>query len=735
MNEVNLVDDIFLKRYDFEASIFCTYGLNLNFLENYLMKLDALASCDNICIFTDSSTYDSFINESYTPRWLNRKYLVNRIRTRGVFHPKLYMLASEKKAIIGIGSANLTREGIASNMELLSTFEVSEKDNYYAPLLKDCIDYISRIAHVTKSKKAIDMVEIFKQVSSTYLNSISTNDIHFIHNLDRPIIEYIKEYSGDQHIKKIQIISPFFDTKLTPLKSLREAFPSCKYEFYLQKKKSNFPKDLFDEIRPFTTLMHYKRIERYLHGKAVLIHGEKSIILFMGSANFTKSALLTSAAEGNYEIGLIGIINNDISENILHPSGKKAEIIKKINEIEVTAPSKYEPGVDYIDYITEAVLQNNQITISVNPDITRQKFIPKRIRLLDFNDGRFEDKFPENFTFELTPKIKNVLHGKIAVQIIGTDMENNVSRESNIAWIVELEQKTGDSMHRKMRRIYVDPFALISVLKEIFETGSEEEIRAFLLKFDIPLDLILPPHNRHGHEITRTKGNIEGILPTHHGYIFNAAIINAYTDCLERLCSKLQRHVENPQINKIGNFLMIISSLYALIWFINSEIVYTQYINSKIITPEQWAVIREYYEILFKYTDKGWSIVWSEGGYRDAINNKIKKVRRDERENKIKDFEIHIMEDYKETVDELISIQLGTIEMFGNLKNTLSVRVGYSDPIKPVIFPNDIFLQPLRIQNIKDSIYTIKNRFIKSNNAASSLQSEVIGLLTNEEKN
>ena len=75
MDEVSLVDNIFSKNYNFEACILCTYGLNLNFLENYLMRLEALGSCNNICIFTDSSTYNSFISESYTPRWLNRKYL------------------------------------------------------------------------------------------------------------------------------------------------------------------------------------------------------------------------------------------------------------------------------------------------------------------------------------------------------------------------------------------------------------------------------------------------------------------------------------------------------------------------------------------------------------------------------------------------------------------------------------------------------------------------------------
>lgn len=164
MKNVNLVETVFSKNYHFESGILCTYGFNLNFFENYLMKLDTLYTCDNICIFTDSCTYDGFITGSYSPRWLNKKYLVNRLKTGGVFHPKLYLFASEKKAVVSIGSANLTRDGIASNLELLSVFEISEKVPAYAPLLRDCIEYVRRLAQITKSKNTVDQVDTFNQL-------------------------------------------------------------------------------------------------------------------------------------------------------------------------------------------------------------------------------------------------------------------------------------------------------------------------------------------------------------------------------------------------------------------------------------------------------------------------------------------------------------------------------------------------------------------------------------------
>jgi len=335
MQSANLVEDLFDKNYQFEACILCTYGLNLHFFENYLMKLSGLYSCDTVSIFTDSSTYDSFITESYQPRWLNKKYLVTRIKTGGVFHPKLYMFAAAKKALIGVGSANLTRDGIASNLELLSVFEVSESNTIFAPLLNDCITYARSLAQKAKSKKADAQIEEFVNVCGHYLHGDTSQTIRFVHNLEKPLLGAIKEYLQDTSITKIQVVSPFYDTDLTPYRELRKMYPDSKFEMYLQQKKSNFPRELFSEIKSKASLLLYKNIDRYMHGKAILFHTVDSVYLFTGSANFTRSALCLTPPAGNYEIGLLGVISKKTAAQLLDPAGKKAVLVKKPEEIEV----------------------------------------------------------------------------------------------------------------------------------------------------------------------------------------------------------------------------------------------------------------------------------------------------------------------------------------------------------------------------------------------------------------
>jgi hypothetical protein len=710
MKGTNLVETIFSKNFQFESGILCTYGLNLNFFENYLMKLESLYSCDNICILTDSSTYDSFIKESYVPRWLNKKYLVNSLRTNGVFHSKLYMFASEKRAVIGIGSANLTRDGIASNLELLSTFEISGKDQTYAYLLRDCIAYVRQLALITKSKNAIDRIDMFNQLCQAYVNGGPPGTIHFVHNLDKPIIEAILEYVHGQRISKIEILSPFFDTGLQPLKVLQETFPGASFEIYFQQKKSNFPKETFHEIKTHPILMVYRNVERYLHGKAILLSSDDGTILFKGSANFTYPALLAKASKGNYEIGLLGRVDKETKDIILCPTGKRADKVKDVNQIEVVSSREFEPERLLIDYVVEAVLKEDMITVEVNHDVPAETFSPKRIKLLDFNGASHEENLTSHFVVKVTPNIKKKLPGKLAVQFIGQDSKGAVL-ESNISWLIELEEKNKDSMHKKLRRIYNDPFELISVLHEILESGSEEDLKIFLLRFDIPLDLVLPPRTYSGPGIVQSKGNIEGILPKHHSYSFSAKILSAYTDCLRRLYNKIQMHVRNPQVNRINNFVMITSSLYSLIWFINNEVIYERHKNLSSISPGVWLLVRDYYNMLFKFIGQSWHLVWSTGGYREAVNAKITQEESGEPDNSIGSFEHYLIEEYSPTLKEWIIIALKTTEMFEDLKETLRVKTESGGLVEPCIFHHNN-LQPQEIQKLKDAIEITKNHLM-----------------------
>lgn len=708
MSNFNLVESIFSKNHQFEAAIICTYGLNLNFFENYLMKLNALYTCDNITIFTDSNIYDGFIHESYSPRWLNKKYLVNRLRTNGAFHAKLYLLASEEKAIIGIGSANLTRDSITSNLELLSFFEVSKKDKRYSPLLRETIDYVKRLAQISKSDNANNQVELFNQICTEYLDGEDESNVQFIHNLDHPIIDTLIDAISSNKISKMQILSPFYDKNLAPLTKLQQSFPDCVLEVYIQQKKSNFPIDRFKNLKSKPTLFLYKNIERYIHGKAIVIYADDNVIFFSGSANFTQSALIEIPPVGNYEICLLGKIENKTAEEILKPNGRKARKVKKVENIEVDTIDGVERNSELIEYIIEAVLKNDVIDLIINPDIQLKTFTPDRIRLLDSNNNIYESRIKKQFSIELTPKIKKMVPGKMATQIVGHDSKGNII-ESNISWVIELEENSGDTFKRRLRRIYNDTHELISVLNEILETGDIDELRDFLFRFDIPIDLVFPPRKFSRQKNIESKGNIEGSLPKHGKLQFSNDIKDAYEYCLDRLQDKLNLHLDNPQVNKINNFIMILLSLNSIV-FISGQSLYVNCKGLSLVTVDNWAFIRDHYDMLLMNIKKSFELVWSGGGYRDVINRKITRDLTDEEWSSFRSFEEYLVGEHNYELEDLIEFPLQTIEKFCDLKSTLLVKTVPGKNIKPKVFTTGhMYLQPHSIQNMKDEIMNIKD--------------------------
>jgi len=710
---INLVEEIFSQKDHFEACILCSYTLNLNFLENYLMKLNALYPCEDICIFTDSGTYEGFVGNSYSPKKLNRRYLVNSLNAGGVFHPKLYMFASEKRAVIGIGSANLTREGITGNLELLSTFEVSEDKPEYSNLLQDCIAYTKRLALECKSTSALKMIEVFSDLCNGFISPEGQSGIRLVHNLDQPILDSLLTEYSDVEIKKVQIVSPFYDTGLKPYNALRKRFPNCSFEIYLQQHKSNFPTETFSALEHMPELHIYHGVDRYMHGKALLLHTEDSIVLVSGSANFTKSALMQTPSNGNFEIALTGEVDQKTAQDILQPNGCVATLIDDIASVRTSPIEKTERSSGSINYIIEATLQSSLLEICIDKEIPKETFTPVKILLLDCNQNQHIAMVNKSLTLQLTKQIKEKVPGKIAVQLLGRN-SGGEDCKTNIAWVVELEERTGDKTRLRTRRIHNNPLELRSILMEIMEQGNEQELQRFLLQFDVPIDLILQPQNMNRKGAAGSHGNVLGSLPNHLGSSVDNTLKTAFIACIERLHQKLSCHVENPQIRSVSNYILVLSTVHSLVWFVGSDLILSRYIANKELTTDEWHNAKDIYRVLLQYLLDSWKKTWDKGGYRDAINaimNNEELTTDGQRDT----FEKYLIEEYEDTINELAKICNATLDNFNLMLKEFKVKTRGGDKVSPPVFPNDYILLQLEpqkvmkeeISQILDQVYSV----------------------------
>lgn len=614
----NLVEELFDKSKAYRMGILCTYSLNIDFLENYLLKLDGLSNCTNLCVFTDRKVYNSHfdLNSISRSRWINKRYLLTPINTSGVFHPKLYVLASEKEVRIGIGSANLTREGLAGNLEIASVFVITEKDKAYAGLLKECLSFLGDVAMLSGSTCANEGVNEFIEYIDKFMTD-EEGDLHLINNLNISIASQVVDKLKNSTVNSIYAISPFYDKNLSAHKFFLKQYPNAEHRIYIQQGKSNFPVENYHVCKQNTKVYIYKQQDRYMHGKALIFKTTEGIFLLTGSANYTSSALLSSKKTGNIETSLFGKISNDICIGLLEPDGMKATLLKEIQNLKTTPIFDLDLGNnhDIDNWLIEAFILNNQLNITLNESVD---LIPKKIIINDNNSYKY------NYTNYMTLDYIN----KSDVKFIHIEGENSTGEIvlSSKVWVINLNKNHEISDKKKP---YVNnPMQLRDQLRNIIENGTEQELIDYLLMFNIPLDLVINNIGNRGLKPIASKGNVFGeLISQRAGWWKNSNLNDAVKSFLESSYNKLCSHYHNIQLNKLGNFMLIMGTMFGMMEVINDYIVSTHRKNP--IEANDWRIIREYYDLFLEYINDTLELVWLSDdeypSFERMINDAIKQ--------------------------------------------------------------------------------------------------------------
>jgi hypothetical protein len=131
-----------------QLALLSTYQFDPDFFERrLLLHCPALSKARRIAVFMDAGQWQEMLRQDVPARLLNRRYLVVPVRVvRGVFHPKLNLLLTERGGQVHCGSANLTRCGCSSNLELLNAvpFGGEGDDEEAIFLAKEAFEFFSR---------------------------------------------------------------------------------------------------------------------------------------------------------------------------------------------------------------------------------------------------------------------------------------------------------------------------------------------------------------------------------------------------------------------------------------------------------------------------------------------------------------------------------------------------------------------------------------------------------------
>ena len=300
-----------LAHSGWHSSIMTTYSVDPAFYDGSIEYRLRTYGCENNILMADTVMLKRALNA--TPeafRNAGRRYVIAPIQVDGCFHPKVHLRLGTDKARLIIGSANATAAGWGSNQEIFTVIGWSQRGEepnlvVTAPLIKKAYDYLTSWLE-TIPGDALNFKLRLHLRDAPWLNDIQAN-VQPIELEDGSAIDILCErgdgvsgiferlvslISGEK-IKRLVIVSPYWDHDLAALRDLRQSLNYCPTVIALNPDKNEFPVDRLSADDPvvFSAIHDDEDAHRFLHAKIFLIETDTADHLLFGSANCSDDAL------------------------------------------------------------------------------------------------------------------------------------------------------------------------------------------------------------------------------------------------------------------------------------------------------------------------------------------------------------------------------------------------------------------------------------------------------------
>ncbi len=298
-----------------------------------------------------------------------------------IFHPKLLLAVTEHRAIVCIGSANLTRGGYEKNLELGNVFEVGPEGGPQQ-LFRDLLAYIGGPLRRELGGAPLATLEAVESALREALGHVPLGgdggQPRLLHNYEMSLWDQLISLLAPKTIKRVLVVSPFFEgdqdeyglaAEEPPEKDDGSSFERLYRDLRIDSESESPVTVCFQENDgltrlPVKTIRHYgKKTElrtldwaapgaRPLHAKLLLIEGSDAdgsspfLYALGGSPNFTPAAFLRTPPAGNAELAVLTRIEGrrrtiNQAETLLEMGDlfPRPVAVAKLRTIETASPS------------------------------------------------------------------------------------------------------------------------------------------------------------------------------------------------------------------------------------------------------------------------------------------------------------------------------------------------------------------------------------------------------------
>jgi hypothetical protein len=294
--------------------VILTYTAHLSFFESYLLR--QVSRVPLRLVLADDRQLDHTLqaasNAGNRLSQANRTYLAAPIRNQRAAHAKAVLLTTDTDGYLLVGSGNLGQDGYATSGEVWNAYAFSEERPEHLPAfgtVRSILDGIANRGWLDPAARQL----IYEVWSATpWIPQAATDDSPVLHNLDAPLIDSVANRVA-WSVDTMTVHAPFYDPDADALSTLIQRFAPRLVKVLLTKNTSVDPKALAKVRAKAKADFTYELvavpgdIDAYIHAKFVHLQGRKQEALLTGSPNLSRSALLSSADDGNIELGVLDV--------------------------------------------------------------------------------------------------------------------------------------------------------------------------------------------------------------------------------------------------------------------------------------------------------------------------------------------------------------------------------------------------------------------------------------------
>ncbi|MFZ2156727.1 MAG: hypothetical protein WAV72_11475 [Bradyrhizobium sp.] len=296
----------------YHTSIITSFGVDFDAYENVVLSRLRGAGCHNNILLCDGALLSqSLADSSSLPRHAGRLYTANGAKAAGVFHPKLFVQLGRKGGRIIVSSANVTATGLAGNLELAGEFACGAEDSGEQRLIARAWAYALR--HCDRTGQALDSQIAWAEARTPWLSrAVQTSESVTLADETTAALLTTGEKVGigerflaqvdDRPVKRLIVVSPYWDDKLKALGFIAKSLSPAKTDLLIDSHTGLFPVTALKKLKGVRLFDREEfRKGRFLHAKVMIAQTRKADHVLYGSANCTVAALGTKGFTGENE--------------------------------------------------------------------------------------------------------------------------------------------------------------------------------------------------------------------------------------------------------------------------------------------------------------------------------------------------------------------------------------------------------------------------------------------------